>query len=212
MKIVIFGASGKTGSLLLDEALAKGYKVTAYVRRAGSVVQQHTNLKVIIGNLDDTVRLKEALVGAEACLSALGGGSLTKHSTEIIEGIELIIKLMEHEGIKRFIYLSSIGAGSSRYFMRPVVRFLLADIFLNVPLSDHTINEEHIMKSKLQWTLVRPGGLTDGPITGNSFYGCEKTILKGSPKISRSNVASFMIRQLSDTIYINKAVWLYNKP
>ena len=212
MKIVIFGASGKTGSLLLEESLAKGYKVTAYVRRVGSVLQQHTNLKVVIGNLNDTVRLKEALAGADACLSALGGGSLTKHSTEIIEGIELIIKLMEKEGIKRFIYLSSIGAGASRYFMGPVVRFLLADIFLKVPLADHTINEKHIMKSKLQWTLVRPGGLTDGSRTGNSYYGCEKTILKGSPKISRSNVASFIIGQISDTTYINKAVWLYEKP
>lgn len=163
MKIVILGASGKTGTLLLDQILAKGHQVTAYVRRSGSILQHHQNLKVITGNLDDKIRLKEVIKGAVACFSTLGGTSLTKHSKEIIAGIDLIVSLMEQEGVKRFIYLSSFGAGESRYFMGPVIRFFLADILLRVPLADHNINEQRIMKSKLQWIIVRPGGLTNGP-------------------------------------------------
>jgi len=209
MKVVIFGASGKTGTLLTDQALAKGHQVTAFVRRADAMVQRHPNLKIITGNLDETYKLKDAIAGADACISTLGGGSLTKHAPEIIAGISRIISQMEHEGVKRFIYLSSIGAGESRYLMGPAIRFLIADVMLRVPLADHTTNEQSLEKSKLQWTVVRPGGLTDGPKAENLNYGTEKIKLKGSPKISRANVASFILNQLSETDFINKSVWLY---
>ena len=116
---------------------------------------------------------------------------------------------MEQESINRFIYLSSIGAGESRNLMSPVIRFFIAGIMLRVPLADHTSNEQRIAKSKLKWTLVRPGGLTDGPETGRLKHGSDITILKSSPRISRANVASFMLGQLSDTGYINSGVWLY---
>jgi putative NADH-flavin reductase len=209
MKIVIFGASGKTGALLLGQALDNGHFVTAYVRREGAIVQKHPNMRIITGSLDDSAKLEEAISGADTCFSTLGGGSLTKHSPELVAGIDRIVTLMEKLGTKRFIYLSSIGAGESRYFIGPVIRFLVADVFLRVPLADHNANEQRIVKSKLQWTIVRPGGLTDGPKTGNLKNGNGKTILKGSPKISRANVASFMLEQLDEKTNINKEVWLY---
>jgi hypothetical protein len=65
------------------------------------------------------------------------------------------------------------------------------------------------MNSKLKWTIVRPGGLTDGPLTGNLVHGSEKMKLKGNPSISRENVASFMIRQLPESVNVKKSVWIY---
>lgn len=209
MKIVVFGASGKTGTLLTDQALAKGHNVIAYVRREGSVIQKHPNLKVISGSLTDKAKLKEAISGADAVISTLGGGSLTKHATEIAAGLECIISVMEQADVKRFIYLSSIGAGESRYYMGGIIRFFIADLFLRVPMADHTANEQRLAKSKLNWTIVRPGGLTDGPKTGNLQSGSNKILLKGSPKISRANVASFLLDQLTDSSNGNKGVWLY---
>jgi putative NADH-flavin reductase len=208
MNIVVFGASGKTGILLTDQALAKGHHVIAYVRRPDALVQQHPNLKTVIGNLNDTDKLKEVIAGSDACFSLLGGGSLTKHSPEIISGIDHIVNLMEQENVKRFIYLSSMGAGESRKIMRPLIRFFIADIMLRIPLADHTTNENRIAKSSLQWTLVRPGGLTTGPKTGRLKHGKSNDVLKGNPQISRANVASFMLEQLCDTVYINTGVWL----
>jgi putative NADH-flavin reductase len=209
MKIVVFGASGKTGTLITEQALAKGHHVTAYIRRDGSLLQQHPNLKVITGSLNDTSKLKEVVSGADACVSALGGNSLIKHSPEITAGIQTIVSLMEQEGVKRLVYLSSMGAGESRKIMRPLIRFFIADIMLRVPLADHTTNEKQIAKSKLQWTLVRPAGLTNGPKTGRLKHGTRIAVLKGNPQISRANVASFIIDQLSDTSYINTGVWIY---
>jgi len=209
MKIVIFGANGKTGTLLTEQVLAKGHHVTAYIRRAGVLMQQHPNLKIITGNLNDTDKLKEAIKGADACISVLGGSSLIRHTPEIISGIDNIIKIMELEGVKRFIYLSSMGAGESRKLMGMILRFFIADIMLRVPLADHTANEKRIAKSKLNWTLVRPAGLTNGPKTGRLKHGKTLKVLKGSPQISRANVASFIIEQLSDASYIKSGVWIY---
>ena len=72
MKIVVFGATGKTGSLLIEQALAKGHQVTAYVRNPQSIKIENPNLKIVVGNLSETLKLKDALVGAEACFSTLG--------------------------------------------------------------------------------------------------------------------------------------------
>jgi hypothetical protein len=110
--------------------------------------------------------------------------------------------------IHRFIYLSSLGANESRYLIPQPMRFFLTRILLRIPLADHNSNENNIMKSKLQWTIVRPGSLTDGLLTGNLKHGTERTRMKGSASISRANVATFMIQQLTDTNYHQKAVWL----
>jgi putative NADH-flavin reductase len=209
MKIVIFGASGKTGTLMVSQALELGHLVTAYVRRANSLEIEHQNLKIVVGNLSDTNKLKEAITGADACLSTLGGASLTKHATEITTGIDRIVSMMEQERVNRFIYLSSGGAGESRYYIPQPFRFFVADLLLRVPLADHNANEQRLTKSNLQWTFVRPGSLTDGPKKENLKHGSEKVIMKGNPKISRASLALFMLEQLADKKYINKGVWLY---
>jgi putative NADH-flavin reductase len=209
MKVVIFGANGKTGLLLVEQALAKGYHVIAYIRRPGTILIDNPRLKIMVGNLNETLKMKDAIAGADVCISALGGGSLTKHSPEIMNGIDNIISIMEKAKVHRFIYLSSLGAGESRFYMNPFVRFILVKIFIRVPIADHNINEQRIVGSNLQWILIRPGSLTDGQLTGDLQHGIKKIKLKGFPTISRANVASFILQQLSDPTYIQKAVWLY---
>jgi putative NADH-flavin reductase len=209
MKIVVFGASGKTGSLLVDEALKSGHDIIAFVRKPESIKFDHPNLKVVAGYLNEKDKLRSVISGSDACISTLGGASLTKHSPEIIEGINNIVSIMEEESVTRFIYLSSFGAGDSRKYMPQPIRFLIADIMLLVPLADHNTNENRITKSQLQWTIVRPGGLTNGAKTDNLKHGCEMTKIKGSLSISRSNVAAFLLNQITNKDYANKNVWLH---
>jgi len=209
MKIVVFGASGKTGSLLVHEALTSGHYLVAYVRKPESIKSDHPNLKVVAGYLNEKDKLKLVISGSDGCISTLGGASLTKHSCEIIEGIDNIVTIMEEEKVMRFIYLSSFGAGDSRKYMPQPIRFLIADLMLHVPLADHNTNESRITKSQLNWTIVRPGGLTNGAKTENLKHGCEMTKIKGSLSISRSNVAAFLLNQVSNNDYANKSVWLH---
>jgi putative NADH-flavin reductase len=209
MKVVIFGASGKTGLVLVQQALEKGFEVIAFIRRPESITQKHPKFKIIVGNLNEGAKLKEAIAGADACISTLGGSSLTKRSIAITSGIQDIIQIAEEAGVKRFIYLSSWGAGESKKYMNIVARKLIADFFLRVPLADHNENEQNISKSKLDWTILRPGSLTDGEITDHLHFSDENIKLKGNPSISRKSLASFIIKQIEDTSYINKAVWIH---
>ena len=209
MKLVIFGASGQTGRLLVEQALEKGHEVIAYVRREGALTISHQKLRVVIGNLNDPARLQDAIAGADACFSTLGGGSLTKRSPQLTAGISMIVRQMELLGVGRLIYLSSIGAGESRFFMGPVLRFLITGLMLRVPLADHSANEECLAKSKLNWTLVRPGSLTTGVKTGKIRHGSDYIKLSGNPKISRADVAAFMLDQAGSNLYGKKGVWLF---
>lgn len=208
MNITILGASGRTGQQLVSQALDRGHQVTAYVRRPEALTLQHPRLRVITGTLNESDKLKEAISGADSCFSALGGNSLRKRSPEFASGVDRIVTLMEQEGVLRLIYLSSVGAGESRSYLPQPFRFLIADVMLRVPLADHTLNEQRIAGSTLQWTVVRPGGLADSPITGKITHGSGKTVFNSNASISRADVAAFMLDQLTDTTYENKAAWL----
>jgi putative NADH-flavin reductase len=208
MKIVVFGASGRTGALIVDQALDAGHQVVAYVRRESALGKTHPNLKSLVGELNSTTQLHAALKGADVCISALGGGSLRKHASNIINGIDHIVKVAEKEDVKRFIYLSSLGVGESRYKMPQPLRFVIADLLLRVPLADHAVNEARITASKLNWTIVRPGGLNDGKLVNQLKYGTGNELLKGSASISRASVAAFMLAQIDNPSFEKQAVWL----
>lgn len=209
MKIVLFGASGKTGQVLLQQALEAGHEVLAYVRRKSSISMQHPNLTIVEGQLDDTAKLEATIRGADACISSLGGGSLTKRSPQIVAGIQNIIHLMEKLHVSRFLYLSSFGASESKKYMPQPIRFFITDLVLRVPLADHNENEKRLFESNLQWTIFRPGGLTDGPLVSSIKHGNQAFTLKGNPSISRANVAQFMLQHLTDTTYLRKGVWMF---
>jgi putative NADH-flavin reductase len=208
MKIVIFGASGKTGKLLTNDCLEAGHQVIAYVRNRSSIEQKHENLRIMVGQLSEIDKLQTIISGADACISTLGGNSLTKTSTEFTQGIDNIIKAMEQEKVSRFVYLSSIGTGESKNLMSPVTRTLIAGIILRVPLADHTRNEAKIVASKLNWTIVRPGGLRDEPATGNFRQGTEIKSIPGNLYIPRADVANFLMSQVEDNQCLRKSVWL----
>lgn len=208
MRIVLFGASGKTGLLLLEEALASGHEVLAYVRNKASIQRVHPQLTVVEGQLNELDKLRSVITGSDACLSTLGGSSLTKSSPAIRSGIDAIVRIMAELNVKRFLYLSSYGAGDSRKSMPQPLRFLIADLMLRVPLADHTANENRILQSPLDYTIIRPGGLTNGPKTEPLKHGSKNTKLSGNPNISRANVAAFMVQQLKDSNYLRKCVWL----
>jgi len=209
MKITLFGASGKSGQLILDQALEKGCKVSAYVRRENAIERKDKNLEIFIGELDEKEKIAQALKGADVCISALGGTSLKESVTQVIQGIDSITSEMESQGIKRFLYLSSFGAGESKNYMAAIPRFLVVKILLKVPLADHNLNEERLQRSNLDWTVFRPGGLTDGPLSEKLKFGAEPTRVKGNPKISRASLAAFMLKQAADTTFNKKAIWLY---
>ncbi|HLP04371.1 MAG TPA: NAD(P)-binding oxidoreductase [Paludibacter sp.] len=211
MKIVIFGANGKVGSVLVEQALAKGHTIVAYIREGTSVMKQHPKLKIIVGKLNESLKIADAVAGADACISSLGGKSLIRHAPEIVAGIDNIVTALEKQQVRRFIYLSSIGAGESQVMFPPLARFFITRLILRVPLADHNLNEGRIAASNLHWTIVRPTTLTNGRLSENLNHGIFKRRLPRNPVISRASLAAFMLKQVTDETYIHKCVWVYEK-
>ena len=152
---------------------------------------------------DDGALLAPAVQGQDAVISALGRGTSFKSTSLIERTVPAIVSAMQIHGVRRLIFISALGVGDSirdaPLFPRLMFRLLLSDIY-----ADKAAGEELIRKSNLDWTLVRPALLTNGPLTGKYRVG-ERLDLRGMPKIARADVAHFVLGQLGDTAYVRKA-------
>jgi putative NADH-flavin reductase len=195
MKIVIFGASGKTGILTVYQALEKGYQVTAFARNPASVTIQHKNITVIQGDILEYDKVKQAVEGQDAVIGTLGVES-KKRSTVLSDGTANIIRAMEECGVNRFICMSSAGVlGNDGGFFAD---WILIPLFLKEVFRDKKRQLEVIRSSKVDWVVVRPVGLTDAPKTGRYRIRPGKP---GSASIPRADVADFMLKLLTDKQY-----------
>jgi len=195
MRITVFGANGRTGVLLVYQALEKGHVVTAVARRADSVPIRHPNLTVIQGDILDYQMVKEAVAGQEAVLSALGVNQ-RKYNTILSEGTKNILQAMKECGVKRFICMSSAGVlGNDGGF---IFGKIIVPLFLKQEMEDKKRQLQVLRESDLEWVAVRPSGLTDSPKTG------KYRITDGPPayrSVPRADVADFMLKLLTDRSY-----------
>ncbi len=206
MKIVIFGASGATGKLLVAQALERGHLVTAFVRTPSKLETRHIALQIAQGDVKDSAAVARAVAGNEAVLSALGVGKPLRHDPAVIEGVRNIVRAMEQSGPARLIYQSFLGVHEGRAQAGFVLGKIMATLVVRNEVADHEAKEAIIRNSKLDWTIVRPVVLTKGPHTGVYRHGADIRARSLVPKISRADVAEFMLSQLSDQTYVRKAV------
>jgi len=205
MKITLFGATGKTGSYLIDEGLKRGMDITVFARP--NSVFEHEDVRIVRGELTDRGLLKEAIRGARAVLSALGPTSL-RHpdNVPITRATEAIMSMMKEEGVKRLIAVSTGTApdpedGSDRKISLPatLIRWGMPTAY-----QDIVGLASAVRSSGLDWTMVRVAFLKSVPASGRlnvGLYGHTKHSLV----ISREDVARFMFDQISTPEYIGKA-------
>ena len=203
MKLLILGATGGTGRQLVQQALDAGHEVTALTRDSAHPFRPHERLRIMSGSVtDDPLGLDRAMQGQGAVTSALGRGRSFKSTNLIQRSVPPILAAMKTHGIRRLIFTSAIGVGETIYevplFPRIFSRTLLRNIY-----ADKAAGEAHIRRSDLEWTLVQPAQLTDGPLT-RSYRTGERFALPGMPAISRADVAHFILSQLDDATYVHK--------
>jgi putative NADH-flavin reductase len=210
MRLIIFGANGQTGLELVSQALDEGHRVTAFVRNPRTMNIQHPDLKVVKGDLLEYDLVQAAMQGQEVVLSVLGVNSFKKNSI-ISDGTQNIIRAMNEHNTTRFICVTTMGLGESKnqkgwaYIMPISLMFRIQRLpILRNQFVDRELQEEHIKNSTLDWIIVRPGGLTNGPRTGSYSHGfsIEDTTVK--VQISRADVADFMLKQIADDTYLHK--------
>lgn len=200
MKLAIFGATGGTGQELVAQALAQGHEVTAFVRNPAKLPLTHERLRVIAGDVTDAAAVAQAVAGQDAVLSALGSPNL-QANTVLSDGTRHIIAAMEANGVRRFVCETSLGVGDSHGQPGFMFTHVAVPLFLKHAMADKEIQEKYIKASNLDWIIVRPGGLTDGPRTSEYRHGLAKDI---SGRIARADVAEFMLKQLTDDTYLRQ--------
>ena len=197
MKLVIFGATGTVGRQVVKQALEQGHTVTAFARNFTKLDIQHSSLTLFQGDVMDLQAVEQAVMGQDAVVCVLGSG---KKLTGTIrsEGTQQIIRAMEKVGVRRLICQSTLGTGDSWGNLDFYWKYIMFGFILRKVFADHERQEDLVRNSNLDWTIVRPGAFVDGPHTGqyrHNFSGTDRSI---TLKISRADVADFILKQLSD--------------
>ena len=202
MKIIVFGATGTVGRRIVDRALLQGYEVTAFARKAAAVALAHPNLNVLQGDVLVADDVRAAVAGHDAVIVALGAG---RNGTVRSEGTQHVVDAMKQQGVDRLIVQSTLGAGDSRPALNFYWKRIMFGLLLRPAYADHQRQEEIVADSGLDWTLVRPSAFTDGPATNKYRHGFGPSVKGLALKISRADVAGFMLRQLTDRTYLRRA-------
>jgi putative NADH-flavin reductase len=214
MNSAIFGASGATGKLLTSRCLAAGYNVTALVRTPGTfrrAAESPNRLRVIEGNAFDPSAVRQTIEDADVVLSALGARSL-KREDVLERAVPLIVSAMQQTGVRRIIVLGSAGALATSLDKQPAwrrwfVQKILYNTLLKWPIASQISQWKDLSNSNLDWTMVMPPMLTNAPAHGT--YRVDGDALpRGGSRISRADVADFMMQQIGNPQWIRKGVYL----
>jgi putative NADH-flavin reductase len=215
MRLAIFGPTGGTGRRLVERAIAEGHDVTAFARNPSRVTARHERLRIVVGDAFDPASVREAVAGNEAVISLLGSRQPSNplhprrpgdpHGV-CSAGAENIIAAMKEHGLRRFVCQTAWGVGDSRqnpgfagaFFMNVLVPPLLRDEY-----ADKEAQEKIVAESDLDWVIVRPMIMTNGPWTNG--YRADVDLKPGRrPYISRADVAAFLLNQLTDDTFVRK--------
>lgn len=200
MRIVVFGATGQTGKHIVRLLVDGGHAVTAFARSPDRVDTHDHVVRVVQGDVRDASAVTNAVAGQDAVMSAIGPRSLKKDDLQEVF-MSNVTTAMGQEGIRRFIGLSARGAGDSikqsNLMLKAVRNTLLKNIY-----DDKDRGETRIIGSALDYTLVRPGRLSNKPAKGDVRASLEGRGL--STAMSREDVASYMVSQLNDTSWTRK--------
>jgi len=210
MHIAIFGATGATGLLLTERALAAGHSVSALVRTPANFPYAD-RVRVTQGDAFNPEAIAHTLVGADAVLSALGARSL-KREDVLERAIPLIVRAMDDAHISRIIALGSAGALDSALDKQPawkrwLVQNILYNTFLKWPVISQRAQIATLAASDLNWTMPMPPRLTNTPARGNLRIDPD-ALPNGAARISRADVADFMMAQLTSEQYARRGVYI----
>ena len=203
--IVVFGATGGTGLKIIQVALDRGHKVIAAVRNPASLAEFKDRIEIKEINLKDANTINNAVKNVDVVVSTLGSGpslmAARKPTTLYSDSVKLILEAMKMNNIKRGLFVTSSGVehddNASWIYKNIIKPIFLMNTYMDM-MKMETILE--IEGRHLDWTLVRPSYLTDGQ--SSVFTASERLIKQGSYKISRVDVAKFIIHEIENNLWI----------
>ena len=213
MKVLVIGAGGKTGKLVVEKALAAGHLVTALLH-SDPTDDQHKDdkkkeaalppqVQLFHGDVRNPTKLGQALEGQEAVIDCIGGTKPFLTTDRETAAAKVVIDGMKRNGVKRLIVTSALGEGSSIAQTGFFYEHLLMPVFLRGIVEDKKNMEAEVEHSGLDFTIVRPSILTDGEEMGKTHV-----VVGGETahKVPRAGVAEFLVEQLTSGAYLGQAV------
>jgi putative NADH-flavin reductase len=200
-RLLLLGATGLTGRQLLAQAIEQEHDITALVRDASRLTMKHPRLRILTGDATDPVAVEDALERRDAVLCTLGTRSPRSFVScdLMVASMRALLPAMKRRGVRRLILESALGVGLSAEHAPRSARLAFATVLRQMG-KDKAAAEQQLRASGLDWTIVYPPSLTNGPLTADYRWG-EALRLGGVPKISRADVAHFMLSQLDNATH-----------
>ena len=209
MKVLVLGATGRTGRLIVRDALTKGHSVAALVRSKARALDL-PGADLIEGDARDEGALMRALNGCNAVISALGTGLGPFREVSLLTiATRALVTAMTRNGVRRLVCISALGVGDSHGHGGFVFDRLFQPLLLSHAYKDKDGQEAAIRASSLDWVVVRPARLTDDPARGSVRAVTDLAAVKGG-KIARADVARFVVEQLTTDTWL-KGSLLYER-
>jgi len=207
-RILIIGATGRTGRHLLAQALDRGYAVTAFARDPSSIELRHPRLAIAKGDVLDRASVEAAMPGHHAVISALGHRRYWSLSRTHTEGTRNVLWAMQRHGVRRLVCLTSLGIGDSAGRLGMPYNLFVIPLVLPIYFWDKARQERVIAESDIEWIIVRPGSLNNGVKRERVNTGTRVGSYLWTVRVSRANVADFMLNQLTSDTYLRSATGL----
>lgn len=207
MRILVVGGTGGTGREIVRQAAEAGHIVTVLARDTESAGRALSGARIVGGDILDRAAAELAVDGQEAVACSLGSGITLSRMTMLSEGTRRLVAAMTTKGVRRLVCITGVGAGDSRghggfvydWFIRPTV--------LHQVYEDKDRQEAVVRSSGLDWVIVRPAMLTNGPLTGRYRALTDLTGVHGG-KVARADLADFVVKQLADDQFLGKTPFL----
>jgi putative NADH-flavin reductase len=212
-KFLVIGASRGIGLETVKTALRAGHSVRALGRSAASIPIQDAGLEKVSGDALDSDTIRNALKDVNAVVQTLGVDisprAIFERTTLFSQSTRILVDAMKAAGVKRLIAVTGLGAGDSRGHGGLLYNAVVFPLLLKRVYDDKDLQEWIIKSSGLDWTIVRPGLLTNSPATGHYCVLTARNDWRFGT-ISRADVADFIVRQIDDRALIGATPLLIN--
>ena len=199
MKLIVFGATGKIGQHVWQNALDRGHDVTAFARSPHKI-ERAAGLRVAQGDVRDATSVADAVDGHDAVIVALGSNGLRDRTT-LAAGTRNVVDGMNGHAVERVVVLSAAGVGESWGQVPLLARVLFRTLLRNIH-ADHAAQEALVRTSSVDWTIVRAAILHDGPASKN----VTATNTGKMGRIARADLAAFLVKEARDGAFSRQTI------
>jgi putative NADH-flavin reductase len=199
MKILLLGATGSVGRLIASQGIELELGIRALLRDPAKLNLEHPHLEVMPGDALDAASVERALAGCDAVIYALGSGQ----PGFFADTTRILIAAMEKAGVRRLVAITGIGAGDSKGHGGWIYDWIIYPLFTKRMYADKDVQEQLIRESNLDWVVVRPAPLTNGPLAGR-LRALDQLEGVTISSISRADTAAFVLEQLTTDRWLRK--------